>query len=63
MKLNTKKIIRLKKAQNLTWQQLANKMGLKSRQHAYDYILNKRVTGAEKFAKALGVDTQDLIIF
>ena len=61
MKLDTDKIKRLKEAQNLTYQDIANKMGLKSRQHVYDYIKFERISGAEKFAKVFGVNPIDLI--
>ena len=61
MKLDTQKIKRMKKAAGLTWLQIAEKMGLKSRQAVYDLILNKRLSGAERFAKVFGLDPKDLI--
>lgn len=61
MKLDTEKIKRLKDAAGLTYADLAKRMGLKSRQHVFDYITNERITGAEKFAKVFGVDAKDLI--
>ena len=63
MKLNVKKIKELKKAQNLTYDEIAERMGLNSKQHVYDYIANERVTGAEKFAKVFGIDPIELIAF
>ena len=62
MKLNSEKILKLKKLHGLTYQQIANRMGLKHRQHVFDYIKNKRLSGAEKFAKVFGIDPKDLII-
>jgi len=61
MRLNTEKIRRLKEAQGLTWQQIADKMGANSRQYVYEYVRHERVTGAEKFAKVFGVEPIDLI--
>jgi len=62
MKLNVEKIRRLKKAQNLTWQEIAHKMGANSRQYVYEYVRHERITGAEKFAKVFGINAIDLII-
>ena len=61
MKLDTDKIKRLKKSRNLTYQDIAGLMGFNSRQHVYEYIRHKRISGAEKFAKIFGVDAKDLI--
>jgi len=61
MELDTEKIKRLKESAGMTWAQIAGLMGLKTRQAAYDLILNKRITGAEKFAKVFGLDPKDLI--
>lgn len=61
MELNSKKIKNMKLAAGYTWQQIAEKMGLNSRQAVYDLILNKRLKSAEKFARVFGVDPKDLI--
>jgi len=61
MKLDIEKIKRLKKSRNLTYQDIADMMGFKSRQHVYEYIRYARITGAEKFAKVFGLDPKDLI--
>jgi transcriptional regulator with XRE-family HTH domain len=59
--LDTDKIERLKKLHGYTYDDLARKMGLNSRQHVYDYIKHKRIAGAVKFAEIFGVDPKDLI--
>lgn len=61
MELDTDKIKRLKTAAGFTWQEIADKMGLPTRQSVYDYIFNKRLKSADKFAKIFGVDPKDLI--
>ena len=61
MKLDTEKIKRLKEARGITYREIAKLMGLNSRQHVFDFIKFKRITGAEKFAKVFGVDPKDLI--
>lgn len=62
MKLNVKKIKRLKKKSGLTWQAIAEKGGKKSRQHAYSFITTKRLSGAEFFARIFKVKPKDLIL-
>ena len=62
MKLDIKKVKKLKKAYDLTWQDIADAAGLKSRQAIYDYIRTGSPNGARYFAKAFGVKPKDLIL-
>jgi transcriptional regulator with XRE-family HTH domain len=61
MKLDSKKVRRLKKLHKLTWQQIAQKTGLKTRQAAFQIVSKERIGGADVFAKLFKLDPRDLI--
>ena len=63
MKLNAEKINLQRQKQNLTWEQVAKLGGLSSRQQAHRKWKNKNVKSAEFFAKVLGVDAKELIMY
>jgi len=61
MKLNTKKITKIKSALGLTWDDIAKKGGLKSRQHAWEHFNRGSIKSAEFFAKIFNINPKDLI--
>ena len=61
MELNQDKILQLKKAWRLTWDDIAEQGNLNSRQHAFLKWKNKSVRAAEFFAKVFNMDPKDLI--
>ena len=61
MELNTTKILREMKRLGLTYEEIAKKAGLKSRQSAFYLLKSKSIHGAGPFAKALDVDPKDLL--
>ena len=61
MKLNTKKIRKLKQALGLTWADIAKIGKLKSRQHAYLKCNENSLKSADFFAKIFHAKPKDLI--
>lgn len=61
MKLNTKKIKRLKKSTKLTWDDIARLGNLNSRQSAYDKYKLGSIKSAEFFGKVFDIDPMELI--
>jgi len=61
MKLNKKKIENIKNAMGLTWEDVASKGKLKTRQAAYFKWRNGSALQAEFFAKIFNIDPKDLI--
>lgn len=62
LKLNTKKVKKIKKNLGLTWGDIAKMGGKRSKQAVYDYILKERVSGAVFFAKVFKCKPKDLIL-
>ncbi|MCJ7507858.1 MAG: hypothetical protein MUO85_03905 [candidate division Zixibacteria bacterium] len=61
MELNIKKIKKEIKRLGLSYQDIADKCKLNSRQQIYYYLKSKSLKGAEIFAKILDIDPKDLI--
>ena len=61
MKLNTKKILKLKQALGLTWTDIAKIGKLKSRQHAQMKCNEKSLKSADFFAKIFHAKPKDLL--
>ena len=61
MKLKTDKIKRLMERDRLTYEKVAERGGLKSRQMVAYYLRSGSVRGAEAFGKALDMEPKDLV--
>ena len=61
MELDTEKIQRIKEALGLSWKDIADKGGLRFRQHAWDKFNRKSIKSAEFFGKVFNIDPKDLI--
>lgn len=61
LKLDVKKIKKIKESLGLSYQDIADMAGLKSRQHIYDYVKRASAAGAPVFAKAFKMKPKDLI--
>ena len=61
MELDTEKIKQLLKQKGLTYQNVAERAGLKCRQNINYYLASKSLKGAEVFARVLNVNPKDLI--
>jgi len=61
LKLNIKKVKKFKRKLGLTWQDIADMGGKKSKQAVYDYVLHERVSGAVFFAGVFKCKPKDLI--
>ena len=61
MELDVDKITRLRQAQGMTLKDVADRMGLKTRQHVKVLLDYKNPRNAERFAKVFGVDPMYLL--
>ena len=61
MELNIEKIKKIKDAMGLTWGEIANITGLKSRQAAFDKLQPERIKSAEFFGRLFNMNPKDLI--
>ena len=61
MKLDKKKIKRMKEACEFSWADIARLGGVGSRQHAYDKYKKGSIKSAEFFGKVFRVKPKDLI--
>ena len=61
MKLNKEKIIKIKLALGLTWQEIADRGGANTRQSAYLKYKEGSALQAEYFGKVFGIKPKDLI--
>jgi len=61
MQLDTKKILKLKRALGLTWQDIAKLGKLKSRQHAFLKCNKNSLKSAEFWAKIFHAKPKDLL--
>ena len=61
MELDQERVKQIKKALNMTWQEIADKGGLNFRQHAYLKYHHKSVRAAEFFGKVFEMNPKDLI--
>jgi hypothetical protein len=61
MELNTEKIDQLRIVFGYTWQDIADKGGLKSRQHAWEKFKRRSIKSADFFAKIFNMNPKDLI--
>jgi hypothetical protein len=61
MELDVDKIKRIKEALGLSWNDIAVKGNLNSRQHAWDKYRRKSIKSAEFFGRIFNINPKDLI--
>ncbi len=61
MELNVKKIKKELKRIGWSYEGLAQKSGIGTKQAVFYYFKSKSIRGAELFGKALGIDPKDLL--
>jgi hypothetical protein len=61
MELDTEKIKKIKEALGLTWEQIAIKGGVNTKQQAWEHFNRGSIKSAEFFGRAFNFEPKDLI--